>query len=210
MATRALCLAFPAQAALPLQRILRLHATARSAPGCRTLGACSRLELDNSALTAALPYGAATILGLEMLSVTKQPGEPMPSPPLAQPAMRIRNQAEARRVADTAYPFRCCVVCGLQVATCLQIAHLDQDATNNEPGNLAHLCPTHHWMYDAGLYPVEAIRLQQTQWQVQQGQPDHGPRMKDAGTKAALKRKRSATARKAVATRRANAARILT
>lgn len=115
-----------------------------------------------------------------------------------------RNQAEARRVAKLAYPFACCAVCGLQMATCLQIAHLDHNAGNNAVRNLARLCPTHHGMYDAGLYPVEAIRLMQDHWQQTLGQPNHKPRMKDAGVKAALTRKRSATALKAVATRRAN------
>ena len=113
----------------------------------------------------------------------------------------IRNQAEARRVANAAYPFRCCAVCGLQIATCLQIAHLDHNAGNNDPDNLARLCPTHHWMYDAGLYPVEAIRQLQDHWQSTEGKPDHKGRMKDAGAKAALTRKRRAAARKAVATR---------
>ncbi len=42
----------------------------------------------------------------------------------------------------------------------------------------------------------------QDHWQVTRGVPDHKPRMKDAGVKAALARKRSAAARKAVATRR--------
>lgn len=104
---------------------------------------------------------------------------------------------------NAAYSFRCCAVCGLQVATCLQVAHLDHNAGNNDPGNLARLCPTHHWMYDAGLYPVEAIRLLQAHWQSTEGKPDHAGRMKDAGAKAALTRKRRAAARKAVATRQA-------
>ncbi len=58
-------------------------------------------------------------------------------------------------------------------------------------------------MYDAGLYPVEAIRLLQAHWQNTEGKPDHAARMKDAGKNAALTRKRRAAARKAVATRRA-------
>jgi hypothetical protein len=62
-------------------------------------------------------------------------------------------------------------------------------------------------MYDAGLYPVEAIRLLQAHWQATLGKPDHKGRMKDAGTKAALTRKRRAAGRKAAATRRANASR---
>lgn len=117
-----------------------------------------------------------------------------------------RNQAEARRVAGKAYPFRCCVICGLQLAAGLQTAHLDHDAANNVPDNLASLCPTHHGMYDAGLYPIEAVRLLRAHWQITEGRPDHKPRMKDAGVKAALARKRSAAGRKAAATRRANAA----
>lgn len=118
---------------------------------------------------------------------------------------RRRNQGEARRVVDREHPFRCCVVCGLQLETCLQVAHLDQDAANNAPDNLARLCPTHHWMHDAGLYPVEVIRLLRDHWQATKGVPNHKPRMNDAGIKAALARKRSAAAQKAVITRRANA-----
>lgn len=124
----------------------------------------------------------------------------------APPLTTGRNQSEARRVINREFPFQCCVICGLQAAACLQVAHLDHNAGNNARDNLARLCPTHHWMYDAGLYPVEAIRLLQEHWQATKGVPDHKPRMKDAGAKAALSRKRSAAARKAVATRRANAA----
>lgn len=124
------------------------------------------------------------------------------------PLVRLRNQAEAHRLLDQASPYRCCAVCGLQLSTCLQAAHLDHDAGNNEPGNLARLCPTHHWMYDAGLYPAEAIRLLQDHWQKTCGVPNHKARMKDAGAKAALTRKRGAAARKAVLTRRARAATI--
>lgn len=69
----------------------------------------------------------------------------------------VRNQNSARRVANKVYEFRCCVICGLQIPTCLTIAHLDQNPCNNDPDNLAFMCQTHHWMYDAGLYPVEAI-----------------------------------------------------
>jgi hypothetical protein len=36
-------------------------------------------------------------------------------------------------------------------------------------------------MYDAGLYPVEAIRLLRSHWQKTKGVPDHKPRMKTAG-----------------------------
>ena len=124
----------------------------------------------------------------------------------AKPADRRRNQAEARRVANLAYPFRCCVICGLQIPTCLQIAHLDHDASNNAAENLSRLCPTHHWMYDAGFYPIEAVRLLQLHWQEKRGVPNHEARMKDAGAKASRTRKRTAAARKAAATRRSRIA----
>ena len=113
-----------------------------------------------------------------------------------------RNQAEAHRVANERYPFKCCAVCGLQIATCLTIAHLDHNAGNNAPETLARLCQTHHWMYDAGLYPKEAIMLLQAHWQTVKGVADHRVRMKDAGAKAALTRKRRAAGRKAAETRK--------
>jgi hypothetical protein len=127
-----------------------------------------------------------------------------------KPPSSIRKQAEARRVADAAYPFRCCTICGLQMSACLQIAHLDHNAGNNLPDNLAWLCPTHHGMFDAGFYPIEAIRLLREHWQTMRGIPNHKPRMKDAGAKAALARKRSAAARKAHATRHAKLAARMT
>lgn len=121
--------------------------------------------------------------------------------------VRGRDQPEARRIANRTYPFRCCAVCGLQMEACLQVAHLDRDPANNIPSNLAHLCPTHHGMYDVGLYPVEAIRLLQAHWQMTQGVADHALRMKDAGPKAAQTRKQNAAARKAAATPQQKAAR---
>jgi hypothetical protein len=60
-------------------------------------------------------------------------------------------------------------------------------------------------MYDAGLYPLEAIRLLQAHRQLCQGKPNHKARMKDAGAKAALSRKRRAAALKAVSTRKKKA-----
>jgi predicted restriction endonuclease len=123
-------------------------------------------------------------------------------------AIKKRNSNQARRVMNEKFPFRCCAICGLQVATCLQIAHLDHDASNNAEENLARLCPTHHWMYDCGLYPLEAIRLLQAHWQETQGIPEHKARMKDAGVKALATRRRRASAVKAEATRKATLAGI--
>jgi hypothetical protein len=91
-----------------------------------------------------------------------------------------RNQGEARRVAMATYSVRCCVICGLQIPTCVTIAHLDHNASHNEPDNLAFMCQTHHWMYDCGLYPVEAIRLLRAHWQETKGIPSHKARMKNA------------------------------
>lgn len=123
------------------------------------------------------------------------------------PVVRTRSQAEARLVANLAYPYHyhCCVVCGLQLRTCLQIAHLDHNALNNHASNLAHLCPTHHWMYDAELYPIEVIWFLRHHWQVTRGIPHHG-RMVGAGRKAGRTRKLSAAAKAAWDTRRAKAA----
>ncbi len=122
------------------------------------------------------------------------------SPPTPKP----RRQSEAKRVARESYPYTCCCVCGLKLATALDLAHLDHDAGNNDPANLAWLCKTHHWMYDAGPYPREAVQMLRAHWQKTKGKPDHSARMKDAGRKAAETRKRSQAARKAWETRRAD------
>ncbi len=128
----------------------------------------------------------------------------------------VRNSAIALKVASAAYPYKCCVVCGL-AQEILEIAHLDHNAGNNDPCNLAFLCPTHHGMYDRGLYPREAIEMLRDHWQKTKGKVEHGAYMKDAGIKArdtrrrnVLARERSETASKAAATRllRKNAARL--
>ncbi len=117
--------------------------------------------------------------------------------------LQRRNTNAARRAAAQAYPFKCCVVCGLQFEAVLDIAHLDHNPGNNDPESLAYLCRTHHWLLDAGLYPLEAIRLMRAHWQANRDKADHSARMKDAGATAARTRKRRVAAHKAVATRRA-------
>jgi hypothetical protein len=97
-------------------------------------------------------------------------------------------------------------VCGIQIRTCLTIAHLDHNAGHNDADNLAFMCQTHHWMFDAGFYPIEAIKMLRAHWQETKGVPSHKARMKDAGAKAARTRKLSSSARKAWATRRKGAA----
>lgn len=118
----------------------------------------------------------------------------------------VRKQGQARRVAADAYEYVCCVVCGLELRASLTVAHLDHQPGNNDPDNLVFLCPTHHWMYDACLYPAEAIRLLRTHWQTTKGVPSHAARMKGAGARAAATRKRSAGAQRAWATRRTSEA----
>lgn len=114
-----------------------------------------------------------------------------------------RNSGEARRVMRGHYPFVCCVICGLEIKTCLTIAHLDHNSGNNEPDNLAYLCWTHHWMFDADFYPIDAIKLMRQRWQVTKGIPRRVP-MIGAGVRAAQTRKKSLAAKKAWETRRAN------
>ena len=113
-----------------------------------------------------------------------------------------RKQHEARAVAEQEYPFKCCVICGMQLSTALNVAHLDHQPGNNDADNLAWLCGTHHWMFDCGLYPIEAVKLMRAHWKDTEGKPSHAARMKQAGPKAAATRKRSASARKAWTTRR--------
>ena len=51
-----------------------------------------------------------------------------------------RNPTEAKRVMEGAYPYKACTVCGTTLAAALEIAHLDQDITNNDYKNLMALC----------------------------------------------------------------------
>jgi hypothetical protein len=112
-----------------------------------------------------------------------------------------RKQAAARKAASATYPYRCCVVCGLQIEASLELAHLDHNAGNNDPDNLAYMCGTHHWMYDCGLYPIAAIKMLRAHWQDTKGVPNHKPRMKDAGVKVARTRDYRRRGHKAAASR---------
>jgi hypothetical protein len=66
----------------------------------------------------------------------------------------------------------------------LELAHLDHDSVNNDPANLAWLCRHHHWMFDVGLFSLEALKLQRAFWQTTKGKRTNAY-MKDAGRKAA-------------------------
>jgi len=109
-----------------------------------------------------------------------------------------------------------CAHCGFGIVEVLEVAHLDGQRHNNAPDNLAILCPTCHKMHDLDIISTETIiemrdRPRVVLW---------SKRMKDAGKKAALSRKRGELARrrkrrlaalKAVATRTRNGAqKILT
>ena len=102
-----------------------------------------------------------------------------------------------------------CAHCGFGIVEVLEVAHLDGQRHNNIPDNLAILCPTCHKMHDLDIISTKTIiemrdRPRVVLW---------SKRMKDAGKKAALSRKRGELARrrkrrlaalKAVATRTRN------
>ena len=115
-----------------------------------------------------------------------------------------RHQINARRVATLSYPYPGCCLCGQTVG--LELAHLDHNSTNDDPDNLAWLCRHHHWMYDIGLFSLEALKLQRGFWQTAKGKRTNAY-MKDAGRKAAQTRAAKGIGReialKAHATRRA-------
>ncbi len=109
----------------------------------------------------------------------------------------MENGTNYRKLAIETYgPI--CAHCGFGILSVLEVAHVDCDRNNNTPGNLVVLCPNCHKMYDLDLISTETIiqmrdRPKIVNWK---------KRMKDAGAKAALKRKHKAAARKAVETRR--------
>jgi 5-methylcytosine-specific restriction endonuclease McrA len=93
-----------------------------------------------------------------------------------------------------------CAYCGFGIPEILEVAHLDGDRQNNHLENLAILCCNCHKMHDIGLIPTATV----VEMRDRKRQVDWSKRMKDAGAKAALTRKRKAAARKAVQTRRGN------
>ena len=104
-----------------------------------------------------------------------------------------------RKLAFETYD-QLCAHCGFGIPDILEVAHIDGDRRNNDVANLVILCPNCHKMLDLDLISNETIvemrdRPKIVKW---------SKRMKDAGEKAALTRKRRTAARKAVATRKAN------
>jgi hypothetical protein len=91
------------------------------------------------------------------------------------------------------------------------VCHIDCQRSNNDVSNLVILCPTCHKMHDLDLISTETICTMRDRPKVVRW----AKRMKDAGAKAALSRRRRELARgrkwhlaavKAAATRRRNTA----
>jgi hypothetical protein len=93
-----------------------------------------------------------------------------------------------------------CAHCGFGIPAVLEVAHIDCNRQNNAVENLVILCPNCHKMHDLDLISTETI----TQMRDRPKVVDWKKRMKDAGQKAALTRKRSGAARKAAETRKRN------
>jgi HNH endonuclease len=93
-----------------------------------------------------------------------------------------------------------CAHCGFGIPDVLEVAHIDCNRSNNDVGNLVILCPNCHKMHDLDLISTETIIQMRDRSKV----VNWAKRMKDAGQKAALTRKRSRAAKKAVETRRRN------
>lgn len=93
-----------------------------------------------------------------------------------------------------------CAHCGFGIPDVLEVAHIDCDRSNNSISNLVILCPNCHKMHDLDLISTETIIQMRDRPKV----VNWAKRMKDAGQKAALTRKRSRAAKKAVETRRRN------
>ncbi len=122
----------------------------------------------------------------------------------------MSKRVNYRKLAFEKYELLC-AHCGFGVRSVLEVAHLDGNRTNNELTNLAILCPNCHKMHDLDLISTETIILMRDRPKI----VTWSKRMKDAGKKAAIKRKRNATAlkqrrvaaaKKAAATRKQRAA----
>src|SRR6266436_7515463 len=92
-----------------------------------------------------------------------------------------------RKLAFAHYKDRLfCAHCGFGIPEVLEVAHLDGHRNNNDVSNLGLLCPTCHKMFDLDLISMETMiqmrdRPRVVRW---------AKRMKDAGKKAAMSRKR--------------------
>lgn len=122
---------------------------------------------------------------------------------------RVRNQGEAGQIAKASYPYPGRCLCGQTIGQ--ELAYLDHEASNKDPETLAWLCNHHHWTYDVGLFSLAALKVQRALTEDMKGKRTNAF-MKDANKKIAVTRAanaaaklRSEVARRAVATRTANA-----
>ena len=104
-----------------------------------------------------------------------------------------------RKLAFSHYP-QVCAHCGFGIPDVLEVAHIDSNRSNNAASNLVILCPNCHKMHDLDLISTPTIiemrdRPKVVLW---------AKRMKDAGRKAAVTRKRRMAGIKAAATRALN------
>lgn len=111
----------------------------------------------------------------------------------------MTKEINYRKLAFEYYPL-ICAYCGFGMPEVLEVAHIDGNRGNNDLNNLVILCPNCHKMHDIGLIPTATIiemrdREKQVNW---------SKRMKDAGQRAALTRKRRFAAKKAWETRKQN------
>lgn len=101
------------------------------------------------------------------------------------------NRINYRKLAFEHYP-PVCAHCGFGIADVLEVCHIDCCRGNNSVGNLVILCPTCHKMHDLDLISTETICTMRDRPKVVRW----AKRMKDAGAKAAMSRKRSEMARR--------------
>jgi hypothetical protein len=109
----------------------------------------------------------------------------------------MTTRVNYRKLAFENYP-PICAYCGFGIPEILEVSHIDGKRENNSIQNLVILCPNCHKMYDIDLISAQIIidmrdREKRVNW---------SKRMKDAGAKAALTRKRRLAARKAAETRK--------
>jgi hypothetical protein len=95
-----------------------------------------------------------------------------------------------RKLAFEYYP-PVCAHCGFGIADVLEVCHLDCNRDNNGISNLVILCPTCHKMHDLDLISTQTICTMRDRPKVVRW----SKRMKDAGAKAALSRRRRELAR---------------
>ncbi len=113
--------------------------------------------------------------------------------------MDLISNINYRKIAFKTYE-PICAHCGFGIPSVLEVAHIDGDRLNNDINNLVILCPNCHKMFDLDLISVDTLMIMRDRPKIVRW----SKRMKDAGKKAALKRKRKTAARKAVATKRKN------